>query len=155
MSISSDEVNFLIFRYLSENGEEWVVWFIFSSCIYSTYYTHVKILIVVCQFTLFIVLFTKFRILSFCIHVCTRIAGCEIQHCTDRNTTRSTDHFPSKGAGIHCYWRAYQWGEMFCTLNVCNNILQPCSIFRCCLHGCLFVTTFENLVTGWIDPRLR
>ena len=86
MSISSDEVNFLIFRYLSENGE---------------HLSHAN-----GQQPLLIAPFSTYlshnnRFFPFCVHFRARVAGGEIQHRSNRNSARRIDHIFAKGFGIY------------------------------------------------------
>jgi len=92
MSISSDEVNFLIFRYLSENGEHHAHANNEPMKLTAAHYTSRS---------------HNYRIFPLCFHLRSRIAGGEIQHRSNGNPARRIDHIFAKGFGIHCHWRAH------------------------------------------------
>ena len=86
MSISSDEVNFLIFRYLSENGE-----------LYSLATNKSPVLSPVSTSHTFLLC----RFLSFRFYFCPRISGGEVQHSTDGDPSRCAHHLPAERSRIH------------------------------------------------------
>ena len=129
MSISSDEVNFLIFRYLSENGEHHSYANyrpIDINCATHTSRSH------------------HYRIFPFCVHFRARVTGGEIQHRSNRNPTRRIDHIFAKGFGIHRHRRAHQRGTYFIDEHLsCSPTFHAYKLI------------LRMICSGWLDPRIR